>query len=654
MMRVRYPYRIITLILLILLISVSILLKIVSVINNPVYEAVDHLKDVKIKAERGNIYSKQYKLLAVTTNSYNVHFDGTYLKASRHELGILAEDLSKIFKDKTKKEYLNALIKAKKQKFYLLKRDASISQIDKLKEIGFYKKPLNGGIIINQINYRKKPNKNLASRTIGDLFKDDNTPIYGLEYSYNNHLMGIDGRQLVLEEPGFDRFIMSSSNISPKTGYDLITTIELKYQDVIEKALLRQLEAYEAKFGTAILMSVKTGEIKAIANLTKNEENKYAETYNYGAAFQYEPGSTFKLASIMAYIEDFNGDINDTIDCKNGKYRFKGAPIPTLDSEKLGLVSLKEAFSKSSNVGIGRLITKKYNSSPKNFISRIYDFGINERSKIDLEKIPKPKIPFPGSKSWSGISLPWMSYGYGVSLTPLDILTFYNTVANNGKFVHPHLGYSLQKGSFEKRINTDVISHKICSEATIKKAHELLREVVLTGTAKSLKKLPFPVSGKTGTTVKNYKNKNKKQYQASFVGFFPSDNPAYSCVVLVDSPDVKKGFYGAQIALPVFKEIASEIYLMEGLFWGFRDTLLFNKNSEQIVSILNNYKNLFHKSENNKNYPSVIGMHLTDAILELEKRGFEVLIKGDYGVVKKQYPKAGARVIKDLAVTIFI
>ena len=270
MMRVRYPYRIITLILLIFLISVSILLKIVSVINDPVYEAVDHLKDVKIKAERGNIYSKQYKLLAVTTNSYNIHFDGTYLKASRHELGILAEDLSKIFKDKTNKEYLNALIKAKKQKFYLLKRDASISQIDKLKEIGFYKKPLNGGIIINQINYRKKPNKNLASRTIGDLFKDDNTPIYGLEYSYNNHLMGIDGRQLVLEEPGFDRFIMSSSNISPKTGYDLITTIELKYQDVIEKALLRQLEAYEAKFGTAILMSVKTGEIKAIANLTKN------------------------------------------------------------------------------------------------------------------------------------------------------------------------------------------------------------------------------------------------------------------------------------------------------------------------------------------------------------------------------------------------
>ena len=207
--------------------------------------------------------------------------------------------------------------------------------------------------------------------------------------------MGIDGRQLVLEEPGFDRFIMSSSNISPKTGYDLITTIELKYQDVIEKALLRQLETYEAEFGTAILMSVKTGEIKAISNLTKTEDNKYAETYNYGVAFQYEPGSTFKLASIMAYIEDFNGDINDTIDCKNGNYKFKGAPIPTLDSEKLGLVTLREAFSKSSNVGIGRLITNKYNSSPKNFISRIYNFGINERSKIDLEKIPKPKVPFP-------------------------------------------------------------------------------------------------------------------------------------------------------------------------------------------------------------------------------------------------------------------
>ena len=431
----------------VLISSTAIVVSILKIINSSEYSVVDHLKTVTIKAERGNIYTQDYQLLAVTSSRYELRFDGTYLSATEKELSVLAGDLARIFKNKTQEDYLNELLKAKNKKYFLLKRDASLLEIEKIKKINFYKKYLNGGLIIVQYSSREKPNKNSASRTIGDLFKDNNTPIYGLEYSYNSNLMGINGRHLVLHEPGLDRKIKSSDNTPPTSGKDLITTLELDYQDILDQALLRQLENYEATFGIAILMEVKTGKIKAITNLDKTKSNKYAETFNYAVSHQMEPGSTFKLASIMAYLEDFNGNIEDTIDCKYGKYKFKGAPIVTTDSESLRVVSLKEAFAESSNIGIGRLIMNNYSTNPENFLNRIFNFGLGDKSKIDLNGVPKPNISFPSDPSWSGISLPWMSFGYGFSLTALDILTFYNSVANDGYFVPPYLGNFLRQGS---------------------------------------------------------------------------------------------------------------------------------------------------------------------------------------------------------------
>ena len=287
-------------------------------------------------------------------------------------------------------------------------------------------------------------------------------------------------------------------------------------------------------------------------------------------------------------------------------------------------------------------------------MNRLYNFGLDDKSKIDLIGAPKPEIKFPSDESWSGVSLPWMSYGYEIQLTPLDILTFYNTVANNGYSVNPYLGYLLREGSTLINIPRDQILHTICSESTIKKIQLLLREVVLTGTGKELDNLPFSVSGKTGTSVKNYGVKNKaKEYQASFVGFFPSDSPKYSCIVLIDNPNPKIGFYGSQVALPAFQEIANNIYVKEGLKWA-------GGNIERISSLnyslklLDSYDDQLKSEYTNEYYPSVVGMHIRDAVCFLENAGYEIIVKGKLGTVKNQYPKPNTKVERDLAITLFI
>lgn len=655
-MKIKHPLRLTLLSICVLSFSALIVLSIIKIINSEHYSSVDHLKLATIKAERGNIYTYDYQLLAVTSTNYELRFDGTYLRSSDAELEELASDLSKIFLDKSKNSFLNDLRNAKNQKYFLLKREASLSQINQLQKINFYNKPLNGGLIVKQYSTRQKPNKNSASRTIGDLFKENGVPIYGLEYSYNSQLMGKDGRQLVLHEPGVDRIVNSSDNILPESGKDLITTIELSYQDILEQAVLRQLEKFEADFGTAILMEVETGQIKAITNLEKTKDEKYAETYNFGVVYPLEPGSTFKLASLMAYFENFNGTLQDTIDCKNGQYKFKGAPIFTFDSEPLGKVSIQTAFAQSSNIGIGRLIVKYFNSAPRDFVNRIYNFGLGKKSNIDLNKVPHPNIKFPGDKSWSGISLPWMSYGYGIHLTALDILTFYNSIANQGFFISPYLGYALRTGSYSEQIQKENMPFKICSESTISKAHALLREVVLSGTGKDLNSLSFPVSGKTGTTVKNYSlSGDEKIYQSSFVGFFPSNKPKYTCIVVIDNPNKKIGYYGSQVAVPAFKEIAQKIYLKEGIAWNSKNGVIDPKWRASLAYALHAKKNeILQKNIKVDYYPSVVGMHVTDAVYLLKNLGYEVIIQGDYGNVKKQYPQADSKVKKDLAITLFI
>ena len=654
-MKIKYPFRLTLITLSVLLFSWAIIVQILHILNSDLYiQAKEEEKVEIIPANRGNIYTANHKLLAVTSSKYDVRFDGVYAKSSvsKSDLSKLSQSLFNIFKEKSSNQYLQDL--EKKNQFSLIKRNASFQEINEVKELSYYEKTLQGGLIIKTVISREKPNGNSAARTIGDLYQN-NTPKYGLEYSYNSELMGQDGKCLFLHKPGAGKIkIKDANNLEPRDGRDLITTIDLDFQDILEDALLRQLEVYEANFGTAILMEVSTGKVKAISNLKKTKKNKYAEILNFGVTRQIEPGSTMKLASVMAYLEDYNGNIDDTINCKNGIYRFKGSPIDTRDSKKLGIVSLKEAFAYSSNIGIGRLIHKNYENSPQKFIDRLYSFGLGEKSKIDLAGVPTPHIPSPSSSSWSGIALPWISFGYGINLTPLDILTFYNSVANEGHLIYPYLGDFFREGSRLMPIRRDGISHTICSKETVEKIKILLQEVVKKGTGNSMLDLPFSVSGKTGTTVKNYNSSldNKdKQYQSSFVGFFPSESPKYSCIILIDSPNNNIGYYGSVVAVPVFKEIAKKLYIKEGLTWDNdlskktlnTDSSLYNLNVK--FSLANLDKDL---------YPDVVGMHVRDALTLLHSAGYKVVVKGDFGNVKRQYPKAKTKVNKELAITLFI
>jgi len=652
-MNIKYPFRLAIVSCVFLFFSCLICVRILSIINSNEYSNIDHLKMSLIKADRGGIYTCNDKLLAITSSSYEIRFDGTYLNANRKDLLQLAQDLSLIFQDKSKQDYFKELQYARNKKYFLLNRDASFEEVESLKTISFYKKPLHGGVIINQYTDRQKPNLNAASRTIGDLYKGTDAPIYGLEYSYNSQLSGNDGQHLILHEPGLDRKIYNSENIKPIAGKDLIATIDLAYQDILDQALLRQLEFYEANFGTAVLMEVKTGKIKAISNLSKTTSNKYAETINLAVSHQIEPGSTFKTASMMAYFEDYISNINDTIDCKNGKYKFKGSPIITTDSKKMQIVSIQKAFAHSSNIGVGRLIVNNYGSDPNRFVNRLNNFGLTKKSHIDLEGVPTPKINSPNQKNWSGISLPWMSFGYGISLTAIDLLTFYNAIANNGYFLAPYFGYALREGSLVTKIVREDYSYRICSDLTIKKIKNLLREVVLDGTGSDLNRLPFAVSGKTGTTVKNYSQKQeKKEYQASFVGFFPSNSPKYTCIVIIDGPNVNKGFYGSQVAVPVFKEVATKIYYYEGARWD-NDNYKISINNMSSISKLIESHTIDNPHLIEGCYPSVIGLHIRDAVPFLENYGYKVIIKGGMGNVQKQYPKENTKVHKNLAITLF-
>ena len=657
-MSIKYPLRLTFLTVFVLLIAVGIIIRMLTVINAEKYSEIDHLRTESVPANRGNIYTCNNELLAVTSIQYDLRFDEVYAHsiASKSEIAQLAHDLARIFKNKTSKEYLLDFNNPTKSRYLLIQRGLSFKEIEQLKSISFYQKSLRGGLVLEEYATREKPNSHSAARTIGDLYNDNNVPKYGLEYSYNSDLMGEDGQCLVLYEPGVgSRKINNANNIDSKPGKDLITSIDLNLQDIVEEALLRQLEKYEANFGTAVLMEVKTGQIKAITNLKKTEEKKYAEILNFAVTRQMEPGSTIKLASIMAYFEDFGGSIEDTIDCKNGKYRFNGSPIDTYDSKKLGIVSIKKAFAYSSNIGIGRLINKHYKHTPKKFINRIHSFGLGQKSKIDLIGVPTPTILSPSHRAWSLIALPWMSFGYGVNFTALDILTFYNAVANNGYLIDPSLGLYLREGSKVFSIPRERMPYTICSSSTLQKISILLREVVKNGTAKKLNQLPFSVSGKTGTTVKNYikeSDPKNKEYQSSFVGFFPSENPQYSCIILIDTPNKEIGYYGSEVALPAFGEIANKIYIKNGFKWNKEPHAIAQNHSEHCP--IDTIQDYVDTSLLGKTYPNVIGMHIREALHLLSVGGYEVIVKGEFGNVLSQYPKPNTPVKKDLAITLFI
>ncbi len=647
------------------------------------------LKYVTIEPNRGDIYATGAKrLLATSVPYYEIRMD---LNSSameddvfRQGIDSLSYRLSRLFNDKSKAAWKRDLTRARKagKRYYLIRRQVSYQQLQEMKtfpifRLGMYK----GGFIAIQSNRRVLPHQMLAARTIGYLSKGESGNVVGLEGAYDHFLAGVQGIRLMQKTAGNIWIPVNDANeVDPENGYDIVTTIDVDIQDVAENALLKQLSTHGAHHGCAILMEVETGDIRAIANLARNQNGNYAESYNYAIAESTEPGSTFKLASLMVAFEDGYIELDDTIHTGKGSVRYYDQVIRDTKRGGFGTITVKEAFELSSNVAVSRIIYDNYKRKEEAFVERLYRMHLNEPVGIEIRGEGKPLIRYPGDDYWSGISLPMMSHGYEVRMTPLQILTFYNAVANDGKMVKPRIVEGIQYyGKTIKTFNTSVIDHSICSDETLEKVKLMLEGVVENGTAKNLSNENFRIAGKTGTAqIANakygYRVDSRVSYQASFIGYFPAEKPKYSCIVVVNSP-TSDVYYGNQVAGPVFQEISRKVYatsldLQQDLVQeeGHLAEIPYSKNGdktalEQVLKELDipltgqpgtDWVQTTKMDESiladpltiSENLvPNVRDMGVKDAVYLLENAGLRVILHGRGKIVEQSIPP-GSRIVK--------
>lgn len=607
------------------------------------------IKNDTIFANRGNVYAADGNLLATSIGNYTIRMDVMAVKDGVFEKNIaaLTKSLSKML-GKTPKYYENKLRQAKKRRnrYLLIVRNIGYSDYMKMKSFPIFKLGVyRGGFIAEQKTVREHPIGKIAERTIG---YNDHRGGAGIEGAFSEYMKGKNGWRLKQKiAKGQWKPINDVNEQEPLDGKDVITTIDVNIQDITHHALLKQMEYFEADHGCAVVMETATGEIKAISNLGITSKGKYYEKRNYAVWESHEPGSTFKLASIMAGLEDRVIDTSTIVDTEKGKIFINNRKVEDSNRDGYGKISLARVFEVSSNVGIVKAIRKHYDRNPEKFIKRMKQFGLDKQTGIEVVGEGKPFIPSPKNKLWSPIALEWMAWGYGVSLTPLQVLTFYNAVANKGKLVKPRFVKELRVGGkVVKKFDKVVLKKRIASEQTIKKVVRVMENVVKKGTAKSVYSSNFSMAGKTGTAKKWIpKHKNKKgeiisghysnrKYVASFAGFFPVENPKYSCIVVIHEPKVEKGYYGAKVAAPVFKEIAQKIYTsIPSSVQMVTDSVVnksIGKDYDNYYTVLSKYKTIM---------PKVVGMSGMDAIAILENMGLKVQFSGLGKVVEQSIPR---------------
>ncbi len=638
-----------------------------------------------IPSLRGRILSEDGSVLVTSIPLYDLHMDLKVIKEDVFLEGVdsLAWNLSQVFPEKSKNQWEIALRKARTQKnqYFKLKNKVKYTVYQKVKNFPILRKgKFKGGFIVERYSKQHKPHGILASRTLGYV-REGIQPV-GIEGAYNDYLAGEYGTIIKKYVNGSWKPV-SDYIKEPVNGADVITAIDINIQDVAENELMRQLKFQDARHGTVVLMEVETGYIKAIANLTRGEDGNYYEFYNHAVGLKTVPGSTFKLATIMALLEDKKASLNQIVNAK-GAYDFYDVTLHDSRPGGYGKITLKEAFEVSSNV-IAQVTYEAYKANPQQFIDRLKTFGLGEPLGLDLKGEPNPTLNNVGEGNWSGISIPWMSIGYEVQQTPLQTLAYYNAIANNGEYLRPLFVKEIRKdGQIIKKFDKVVLKEQICSENTVKALQSCLEGVVENGTGKKLKSANFKIAGKTGTVKLSNGNKGyseNSKYQASFCGYFPADKPKYSCIVVIAGPT--KQIYGAQVSGSVFKAIADKVYAsslqyhqsvnknqavktLPKVKYGsksFTTTALnsiqipFKDNagdSEWIVAIKDNNRLKLEKRKiNNNKVPNVVGMPLNDAVYLLENAGLIVKTVGT-GVVVEQSQKANNQLVKGTQIKIVL
>jgi len=651
-------------------------------------------KTAEMPANRGDILAHDGRLLASSVPYYSVYMDtrSTGMSPDTWSKGIngLCQGLSKYLGVRSPAGWKSVITEARKRgdRYFLIKKKVDYATLKNLRGLPIFREgQYRGGMVAQPDNVRVLPHGELAARTIGYLSEDDQGTRVGLEGSFNKELAGKNGVVVKQRLTGGDWIVVNESeSVESKDGYDIVTTLDVDFQDVATSALENQLRKHNAHHGCAVLMEVETGDIRAIANLEQSGDGNYKETYNYAIAESTEPGSTFKLPVLMAAIEDGVVDTGDIVDTGNGTVRFYDKIIRDTKEGGYGKLTVKQVFEKSSNVGTSMIINEHYKSHPKDFVNRLYAMRLNKPLDLQIKGEGQPFIRYPGDKLWSGLSLPMMSHGYEVRLTPLQILTFYNAVANDGRMMRPRLVTAVMRnGSVVKTFGTDVIVNSIASRSTIRKAKKMMEGVVEHGTATNLNNSEYKIAGKTGTAQiakdnRGYRTGSRISYQASFVGYFPADNPIYSCIVVVNAPS-NGVYYGNIVAGSVFREIADKVYATR--FYkdyrvagkeekketapeagnGFRDDInevlgdldvRYRKTSrEDWVKTRENGDTIRLEGMDLKKglVPDVRGMSLRDAIYLLENSGLKVRFNGR-GRVLRQSPEHGARVYEGSVVSL--
>ena len=647
-------------------------------------------RTVSREPRRGQILDANYTPLVTSVSFYNIHMDPTVVEQGLFdaEISDLCIALNDLYPEKTAREY-ELLIRDGRvngKRYIMIHPLATNDERRKLNEMPIFREGrFAGGLLDNdEIITRKRPHGELMKRTLGYIRTQADGTIkrVGLEQAYDDYLRGEPGKEV--EQKISTGWKKTGPIIKDAVeGASVVTTIDKEIQEVAHEELMAQMQRQEAKSGSVIVMDVRTGYVKAIVNLVRNKDGNYYEAYNHAIGTKEVPGSTFKLASLMALLEDGKAKLTDVVDAK-GKYKYYESTLTDSRAWGYGEITLKEAFEKSSNV-ISQVVNEAYKNQPQAYVNRLKGFGLGEKLGIDLLGEPKPTLYEPGTANWSGISLPWMSVGYEVQQTPLQTLAFYNAVANKGTFIRPQFVKEIRRGNeVVKTFPPVIIKNKICSDRTLASLNKCLKGVVKRGTGKALQSAYFDISGKTGTArILNddlrYGNQGDVRHQASFCGFFPSNNPVYSCIVVVSAPS--KDIYGATVSGTVFTAIANKVYASSleyhqpinetgrrdktipvtkvgsreeliKLYKRFRLPFISDTDNDYVIMRVDQSKAVLERRFVGKNtVPNVSGMTAKDAVYLLESAGMTAKVKG-FGKVVKQSIKAGEDAIKGVLIQI--
>jgi len=526
-------------------------------------------RTVKRESRRGQILDAHYTPLVTSVSYFDIYMDPTVVKQDvfDKELSGLCKELSTLYPEKTAGEYegIIRIARSRGSRYLSIHKRATNEERKILREMPIFELGrFKGGLLDNEeIIERKRPHGELLKRTLGYVKWDDVKREWrnvGIEGAYDSFLRGEPGEEIE------QRISTGWKKVGPVTkeaveGATVVTSIDMEIQDVAHTELLNQLKSQNAKKGCVIVMDVKTGYVKAMVNLSKNEDGSYSESYNQAIGAKEVPGSTFKLASLMAALEDGKVRITDKVNAK-GVYKFYGSKME--DSNHglgYGEITIQKAFEKSSNVFM-EIIHDAYKSNPRAYIKRLKRFGLGDELGISIEGEATPTLYEPGDSEWSGLSLPWMAVGYEFQQTPLQTLAFYNSVANDGILLRPQFVKEIRRGNkLVKKFEPDVMNQQICSDRTISDLQTCLKGVMTDGTGRNIKSPFFDIAGKTGTAHildELSSSTSAKKYQASFVGYFPADEPIYSCIVVVSAPN--KEIYGSVVSGTVFTAIANKVY----------------------------------------------------------------------------------------------